>query len=218
MNKFTGGVVNISLKDIDPITDTDLLIIDDLERRDSRLSIEEILGFISVSYTELNNIKVIVVADETELLKALNEGESAEYKRKKEKTIYRTIDFNEDLSELFRSLIESKGDSNLEFLDEKSEFILSRCHIYDEKNLRTLGFFIDTMKKLYIELGKELEDDTDNVIINTVLMLTIMYKKGANFFDKDTEKIHDYYKNTSHIVKMDWSEIVSSSSPRSQIQ
>lgn len=210
------GLVSIGLKDINLISKSDLIVIDDLERRHSNLTIEEILGFVSVFYTELNNTKVIIVADEEKLLDRLTaQEEKDKYLTIKEKTIYRTVEFDEDLSALLKSLIESKEDSEFKkFIQEKSEFILSRCNIYNEKNLRTLGFFLDTMKKLYKECYKELEDDTDNVIINTVLMLTIMYKKGANFFDKDTEKIHDYYKNTSHIVKMDWSEIVSSSSPK----
>lgn len=177
----------------------DLLIIDDIERRHSSLSLEELLGFVSSSFTELNDVKVILVADETELLKVLTESETENYKRKKEKTIYRTIDFNEDLSELINSIIENLNDTEYKvFLKEKSEFILSRFMVYEEKNLRTIGFFIDSLRLLFHKFGPELKLDIDNVIVNTLLLGSIQYKSGISFYTN--KELKDYYKEGSQVT------------------
>lgn len=204
------GLVSIGLKDINLISTSDLLIIDDLERRHSNLTIEEILGFVSVFYTELNDIKVIIVADEEKLLDGLTlEEEKKKYRTIKEKTIYRTIDFDEDLSELIKSLIDSKVNGVFkDFLLEKSEFLLNRFKVYEEKNLRTISFFIDSLKLLFEKFSKELRDDTDNVIINSLLMLSIMYKKGEKFYENG--KIKEFYKIENYITQLNWKKPTSS--------
>ncbi len=71
-------MVSIGIKDINLISKSDLLIIDDLERRHSNLTIEEILGFVSVFYTELNDIKVIIVADEEKTFRRFDIGRRKE--------------------------------------------------------------------------------------------------------------------------------------------
>jgi len=193
------GLVSIGLKDINLISTSDLLIIDDLERRHSSLTIEEILGFVSVFYTELNNIKVIIVADEEKLLKSLEKDEQKKhYHAIKEKTIYRTIDFNEDLTELFNSIVENLANTEHRgFLKEKSEFIIGKCKVYEEKNLRTIGFFIDSLKILFEKFDTEIQKDTDNVIINSMLILCIQYKSGISFYFN--KELKNYYKEGNQL-------------------
>lgn len=91
---------NVNFKD-------NLLIIDDLERHDEKLSIIEILGFIN-NLCEQDKVKVLLVCDEKTLLSTnLCKSDSNFYKVIKEKTIGDTIQFTSNLDSSIPSIINS---------------------------------------------------------------------------------------------------------------
>lgn len=75
----------VDLNDLATLEKDDLLVIDDLERRNPNLNVQDIFGFVSTTFTEQNEIKVILVADEEELLNGFSDDEKENYKRKKKK-------------------------------------------------------------------------------------------------------------------------------------
>lgn len=98
------GIVDLSAVDLKPDelkevlskTASKILIFDDLER--STMPIESILGFIN-KFVEHNRQKVIILADEGEI------PNSAEYKRRREKLIGRTMTFVAEPSLAFETFL-----------------------------------------------------------------------------------------------------------------
>jgi hypothetical protein len=173
-----------------------LFIIDDIERKSPCLDIEELFGYISTDFTELNDIKVIIVGDEGELLKGLSEEAKENYLRKKEKLVYRTINFEEDISKLIDGLISKNFTKEFKtYLSSLQGKIIYLIEKYNEKNLRTISFFLNNLKMIFEVFNKELQLDEDGYVINTLLVYCIIYKDKGSLYENG--KIKHFLRDIS---------------------
>jgi len=186
------GNINLSEK---------LIIFDDLER--CSISLEEILGFIN-SLVEHNQIKVLIIANEDELVKDIA------YSRIKEKLIYQTFKYIPNLEKLYDKLI---IDDVEECKNNKSFFIneLKRTNHY---NIRTIQFVFQRYKELRKIIKKIIPElTTDKIIIKQIyddifkymIVISRDYKLGKKIgnFEENGQLSHyqlidnSYYSITS---------------------
>lgn len=165
-----------------------LIIFDDLER--CGLPLEEILGFIN-TLVEHNQIKVLIIANETEL------KENSNYPKIKEKLIYQTFKYIPNLDDLYEKLIIEK---NEEILNNKTFFIneLKRKNHY---NIRTIQFVFQRYKELKEIIDKVMDKHTCdktiakqvyNDIFKYMVVISRDYKMGEPIgnFDENGKLSH----------------------------
>ena len=134
------GIVSSFLKEKHNLKQKYIFVIDDIERKDNKLTIEEILGF--VDSLPKKNTKVILVTN----LNKLNETE--EFKGFKEKTIQDEYCLNFPSKEAVKEII------GLKYADK---LITNK---YPIKNLRTLF----KLKKILNETNKNIDNNLLNCI------------------------------------------------------
>jgi hypothetical protein len=180
-----GGLIKISsfkkedLKDylsVFNIPQNKILCFDDLERIHEDV-LEETLGYIN-SFVEHQNVKVIIVGDENILRTKVKE-----YDKTKEKLIRFTYSYSPDINQIFDSFLEAYSKKYKEFLTQNKDFI---CAIFikgQHRNLRTLRFSLDLLKKVF-ETLKSLNIDSkhESEILDRLTFFTttfsIEYKKN----------------------------------------
>ncbi len=92
-------IMNLSLKKQKRIKKS-ILFLDDLERVSETIDITDLLGTLNNCFV-LNNIKIVYIANETELL------DKGNYKNEKEKYIRRTYKYIPDKNKVFKSIIKT---------------------------------------------------------------------------------------------------------------
>lgn len=157
------------------INDDEVLVVDDIERIKSPLTIGELLGYLNSNFTEASHTKVIVVADEKELLKTLGAHEE-EYLRTKEKTIWQTVSYTTDYNDCFDELANLFEKETKELLLRHKEFLIGRFELFNIHNLRWILYFFNVIQSLKYYL----DYDKNNVelILSSALILTTEYKRG----------------------------------------
>ena len=182
-----------------------LIILEDLER--TQINILEVLGFVN-SLVEQDNVKVLLVANERELIKYKPATESVEgprqatvmhitqkqskeeyteetqrYLAAKEKTINDTIIFDGDLPHALRQIMRDFDNPVLsQFISDGN--IDALCTHVAERNVYNLRSFIFACQKsvdLFQQLGLEPgKNDLDfaATIFLGILKFTLRYKKG----------------------------------------
>lgn len=165
-----------------------LLCIDDLDRKGKDLKLEEVYGFIN-NLVENNNAKILIVANEGELLKEF-EGNKSEYSNIIEKVIGVSLTYKPDVLKVYSQIIwnlysESDPDYHSFLIDNKN-IIVERIE-QNNRNLRNLLFFIEHFKLIHTELIKGLKtdkkysdykDDIISSVLNFALPIAIEYKMG----------------------------------------
>lgn len=136
--------------------DNCIFVFDDFER--SGASVNEWWGTINF-YAEAMGCPVIVVVNESELLKNINENESERYNKEKEKSVYCTLEFIPTIDEIFNHVIHEE-DARYEIkeqLKKHKEMILDILQDKHPGNIRTLKFAInvcaDILEKIYVLEG-----------------------------------------------------------------
>lgn len=111
-----------------------VLCFDDLER--TKLNIKEVLGYIN-KFTEHKKMKVIIIANQKEILNGIDAGS---YKKPKEKIIGRTVDFKPTFEESVSKIIEHvcKTETIKQFMNDNREIILNTIEITKSNNLRLI--------------------------------------------------------------------------------
>lgn len=109
-----------------------LVVFEDIERANVKLS--EFMGYVN-NLVEHNNAKVLLIANESEI-------KEDDYFRAKEKTISDTLDFECDLTQAMKTIIDSFDDVSLSgFANEKMiKQIQDSCFTSKKVNLRTFLF------------------------------------------------------------------------------
>ncbi|HAO06234.1 MAG TPA: hypothetical protein DCQ50_04395, partial [Chryseobacterium sp.] len=161
-----------------------VLCFDDLERKSDNLRSEEVIGFIN-SLVETNKTKIIIIA---------NQEKIENFSDLKEKVIGNTIEFLPEMKKNFDSLVIRlfSGDQKyIEFLFEYKYLILET---FGSKNLRTLGFILTYLRKIYLEVIEELKSqkalyEIIDEVLKTVIRFTtsvgLEYKlDNISFSDK----------------------------------
>lgn len=132
---------DIKFPDYLKIDDNFILIFDDLER--CELKIEETLGYINY-FVEQENIKVLVVSNDTEI------KESDNFLRKKEKLIGTTFNYSEDQDLAIKSILEEIDNFELkEKLITVIPIITETFNRIGYKNLRAFKQSVFDFERFY---------------------------------------------------------------------
>ena len=195
---------DIKLPDYLKIDDKFILIFDDLER--CELKIEETLGYINY-FVEQENIKVLVVSNDTEI------KESDNFLRKKEKLIGATFNYSEDEGLAIKSILEEIDNFELkEKLITVIPLITETFNKIGYKNLRAFKQSVFDFERFYRKDTFEWKGNFDQEIFEKLLkyflILSLENKKGRFHneilkFKKDEESTSNAEeKGTSKILKI----------------
>lgn len=174
----TNSIIQEFLLDYDQI----LFIFDDFER--CSINYKDLLGYIN-NIVEHKSGKALIVANET-IIKQNEGGE--EYLRAKEKVIYSTIKFENNIEVVLSSLISDEEDGDYkELLKSKQNVILDRFKKCECKNIRVLVFSLFIIKKVYLhlvskfaELNRSDRDCLLDQLIDYIVFSSINFKtKGS---------------------------------------
>lgn len=163
------------------ITRNKILVFDDLERLSTE-TLNEVLGFIN-TYTEHQNLKVIIVADEQKI-----KNKIPDYDNVKEKLIRFTYLFNPELSEVFPGFISSySSEVYRHYLSENKKFICDLFSRGEHKNLRSLRFVLDLFESIFAHVNnlKEIEKNNAVGILNKFLLFVTAYSVEYKKNEKD---------------------------------
>lgn len=153
----------------------DLLVIDDIERIKKPLKFSELLGYVSRNFLEQDAIKVILVANEKELIE---QGDSSKYSQIKEKTIWQTLQFNLDYKSIFENIANNFSNINKHLLSRK-DWMIDKFEKYEIENLRTVLFYFQVLseveKKSYTAIFDHKLSDS---ILNSIMVQCNEYKLG----------------------------------------
>jgi hypothetical protein len=155
-----------------------ILVFDDLERAESTI-MNQLLGFIN-NYTEHQNLKVLILADEEKI------PDSAQYQYKviKEKFVRFTYSFQSNIETIFDNIIVRYNNRYKAFLQSHKELILSLFRAGNHTNLRTLNFILDIFLDIHKKTNEgDIEHSSNNdTILKSflffVVIYSIEYKKG----------------------------------------
>lgn len=180
-NKTGLNADKLKLPEIDPVKLTtfkqdEILIIDDIERKGKDISVEDLFGFINTNFTEENQFKVILIANEEKLIEELN---SEKYKKIKEKTIWQTINFKANVNLVLDNLIANFThiSGNAHFKEIK-QFILSKINEYEINNLRTVSFFLFILDEIFKLSGNLIDLRNIKQVSVSTLVLCNEFKSG----------------------------------------
>jgi len=168
-SSFLDVISKIDFTTLKNYNNSHFIIFDDLERVKESL-IQETLGYIN-NFTEHENTKILIIADEKEL-------EKTSYSKFKEKTIRYTLEFSPEIKDFIE---------NIPITNRASYFIKERAEEIDDifrsegcSNLRTLKFAIDNFSKIYkysYKLGNpEIVKESINYMLIFTLYMSIKYK------------------------------------------
>lgn len=193
LNKVSSHYLKTSISDIFKGVSVDgfnfskyIICFDDLER--SQIPLKEALGFIN-NYVEHKNLKTIILADESEINKSQNDKI---YNNIKEKLIGRVLNFKLDINQTLPDLFKKYKASNLNyynFLIHYQEYLNEILIEYNQQNLRTISFYLDTLEKIYPNISNENEKFIKEIILFSIIV-TIEFKTGkisSNDFDNFEE-------------------------------
>ncbi|EOA3471596.1 P-loop NTPase fold protein [Enterococcus hirae] len=169
-----------------------VIIIDDLERLSRKIELSDFLGFIGNELLEKLNCKVIILSNISEIKNYKN------FKKIREKTIYRTVKFKYSVSLIEEMLL--KESKNI-FIRENSNWISSILEINETAiNVRSLMSVIDNYNVVESKLSEELEQlefkniiDAKKSIFLNIYVITIEYKSGT-INEKNLQEINKLTK------------------------
>jgi hypothetical protein len=174
------------LLDLASVSTDKVVVIDDVERIKEPLNIKELLGYVSRNFTEENSIKVILIMNEAELTKILDNPE-IDYLSIKEKTIWQTVEFRVNYELIYKELANKYNKADSGFLLKNKELIAKLLKEYQVYNLRWVLYFFSIVLELKRYREDLFTDKYREVILNTVLILCIEYKRGKIIQDIDED-------------------------------
>jgi AAA domain len=166
-----------------------LLIFDDLER--CSMPLPDVLGYIN-AFVEHNGFKVILIANEAELLKrenaspppASNEGtqnNSSAYELIKEKLIGQTLEVRSSAAEaLGNFLVDIRDARTKRFLEQNEETVLALHKESETHNLRLLKHALWDYERISSSFKKKhwANETAMSILFNIVLALAIEVRAG----------------------------------------
>lgn len=153
-----------------------IICIDDFERRNDELKIEEILGFVSI-LAERNLCKIVIIMNESEL-----KDDDKTYDRYREKVVDYTFNFDPNFNDSINLL-------KIDIDPEQKEIVRERLKEINENNLRTIAKVYRNVIDVssYIVM-KDVDPKAKSEIFDYITMLSILYeKKGKNGLDELNE-------------------------------
>ncbi len=185
LEKFIGkeAVETISKANIKNIIDFKkcVLCLDDFERVSSKLTIEEVVGFVN-SLTEDLGAKVILISNEKEI------ADQDKYKRIKEKVVGNTIEFMPDLDELYDDILKSKlQNEELKKVFLTRKVLISSLFVRNEVNLRTLLFAISYFERVFLAVRDLITKSTLEMYYDAILNDLIRFTFSISIAFKNSE-------------------------------
>jgi hypothetical protein len=188
-DQFNESIDNVKVKSGDWINFNEIVIFfDDLERRDEKLSLDELIGFIN-SLVEGYNIKVIIITNEGKL-------KEDNYHQLKEKTIGNTVHFIPEIEQSIRSIIKTKFSGSPAFrkhLEDNIESIVEFFMPYSQ-NLRIISFCLSYYQFVFSSIDdvlinvKVIESRKEEILRNILqfaISISIEYQEGnVSFTDR----------------------------------
>nr|WP_288834221.1 P-loop NTPase fold protein [uncultured Flavobacterium sp.] len=170
-----------------------VICFDDLDRKSEGLDLRDVFGFIN-SLVENQGVKILIIANEEQLIKDEHYSSSL-----REKVIGVSIQFEPDVQEVYKQIIETRyatsSKSLFKFLEANSSRIVETIQI-NQNNFRNLVFFLEHLKTIYYPLENEFQVDKDfnllkeeklQSVLNFTIAIAIEYKLGlinsTNFED-----------------------------------
>lgn len=183
--KLAGATgLNFDKSDTDNITfisNNTVLVFDDLERICSnKISVIEVLGLIN-EYSEHNHYKVIIVCNEEVYAGEVNGiDRNDDYWRYKEKTIRYTYRFNADIPKVYDTILRTYNNAEYStYLEQNKSFILNMFLMGENRNLRTLKYYMDSMHKIFANTPNvKYKRQILRKLFVTTMIYTAEYKKG----------------------------------------
>ncbi|MEA5427321.1 P-loop NTPase fold protein [Arcicella lustrica] len=176
---ISSGIPDINIPDYIKNIDKKTLIFDDLER--CSIEIYNILGYIN-QFVENNELKVIIIANEEEIIKHDKHKDDAKaYLKIKEKLIGRSFDIVSDFDSALSFFIEQLPNSDAKILlEDKTPLIKDIFITANYNNLRHLRLAILDFERFYGFLPKIPSKKVDlvNKIISLFFSLSFEIKKG----------------------------------------
>jgi uncharacterized protein YbcI len=163
-----------------------LLVFDDLER--STIDIQVLMGIIN-EYAENNEVKVLVVTNESEI------KEKEKYGKQKEKFIFQTkkyeVELKKILPDVIKEIYKDKDNEYVKFLNKYVEkYFPSGLNF--SKNMRTYIFAFEKYKKIFHFLEQN-EKNLENIIDNKLDVFN-------NFMCKVIENKESNIENSGHTI------------------
>ena len=206
IQKYTGyntdeaNKLEVDLNDFASLSKDEVLIIDDIERMNQSINIEELLGYISTNFTEENKFKVILIADETQLLNKLG-GSKDSYFKVKEKTIWQTVEYQVDIPYIYDDLIEPYNEDTKRLLAKKKKFLISLFLKYNVENLRWILYYFQIIEDIIKNDKNFLSTKNREIVLNSILIICIEYKKG-NLTSRRDEQIPKYIQIKQPVIDL----------------
>jgi hypothetical protein len=200
---------NLSLSDTISMSDDEVLIIDDIERLDSSISYDDFFGYVSSNYSEGSGIKVILVCKEDEIAERFNKKIVKRYNKIKEKTVWKTINFNLNLDKILPSFYnkESYKGAFKKYLVSNHKHLISLCKEFKINNLRTLRFFFENLKRPFeVNAGFFEITDKEKIVFESILILSDHYKNGISLIDENgryKSYLIDKFRGHSELLESD---------------
>lgn len=179
---INSSIPDIKLPEYLKKLDNKVLVFDDLER--CTIEIKNILGYIN-QLVENNGQRVIIVANEEEIIQQLNiekkEETTNEYLRTKEKLIGKSFDIQSETITAFDTFVSYMSDkSTRDLLIKKKDLILSLYNASKYQNLRHLKQSIQDFGQFYSFLPKQTfkKDELVEHVLQLFFILSIEMKSG----------------------------------------
>ena len=205
------GLYKIIPKDI-------LICFDDIERADSSISINKILGVIN-ELVENKGYTVIAIANEQEIKEKENYF--------KEKVIEKTVRFEPNIPVIFKAIVESHINEKFNvFMNCETVHKSINPNIKNDSkstnselkknlsNIRTLKFAIKHFYYVFDYLTKSSREDIDPITTNKlinywsfILAISIEYKNN-HLFHEDNRSLDSYHEVTNFDIDLDDDEPV----------
>lgn len=162
-----------------------VLVFDDLERIcEDKIPVKEVLGLIN-TYIEHSNQKVVIVCNEEPFLNNDQEDVRKDYQTYKEKSVRFSYEYTPNIGDVYDVMVSEKIDKDYkDFLCTYKERILYIFDLSKKRNLRTLGFFLDTFQSIhYLVKGVKYERQILNHYIVSYILYSIEHKEGHKVED-----------------------------------
>lgn len=164
-----------------------LIVLDDLERLNQDIDIRDLLSFISNDLLVGIQAKVVIISNEQEFAKI------EEFKKYKEKTIYKTVKFQQDLSNIIASLCQGSSNNILSDLLYEVDSDSYDVFHFDRRNQNSLSNInIRTIQRIFRNFNELTEqisesDDLENELYRSLLLQIIFIE-----YETQEQKQLDY--------------------------
>jgi hypothetical protein len=192
-DKSDDGALNVQVPEINlpeylRNTDKAILIFDDLER--CKIDLSNILGYINY-FVEHQDLKVILIANEDELLKDCN------YQIIKEKLIGKTFAVSLDFEGALENFIAMLKHSDvIRFLSENTELIRDFYEKAEYENLRNLKQIVLDFERIFDVLPEKAKNQSELLkdLLKPLMAFSIEIKRGV-LLPKNIGQLQEEYRS-----------------------